>query len=277
VFQHAEKGELCGVYYEQQELQRCALHSVNCVLHSEGKSTTYPGLMTWMDGRSEAECAKTGWNDNAIRSVLRENSLSFDDVTQYHDGGKPNATAWIIHTGHHWHAYVKNKAGTWFDVESYNGDRSPENWCPVYVGDDKAMMTRLREFERPKGSRIYRVEQESPMQNSGSGQGGFSEAPKPAMSGMWSCECCEAENEPAADKCAKCTLLKPKPIGEGQGGFSKPSKPDKKVEGQWICKSYTNMGTVCEVKNKPTSMKCSSCKCWNPIMFGANGNGNGGW
>jgi len=250
VFQHAEKGELCGVYYEQQELQRCALHSVNCVLHSEGKSTTYPGLMTWMDGRSEAECAKTGWNDNAIRSVLRENSLSFDDVTQYHDGGKPNATAWIIHTGHHWHAYVKNKAGTWFDVESYKGGRPTENWCPVYVGDDEAMMTRLREL--PKGSRIYRVEQQSQMQNGGFGQldqGGFFEAPKPE--GGWSCEMCTAKNKSTATACSACTYI--------------PKKSDKAVEGQWKCKT-------CGEKNDPTAMKCSKCPCWNPIMLD-----NSGW
>merc|ERR1712096_587052 len=71
---------------------------------------------------------------------------------------------------------------------SYKGGRPTENWCPVYVGDDEAMMKRLREVEMPKGSRIYRVQQESPMQNGGYGQldqGGFFEAPKPE--GGWKC------------------------------------------------------------------------------------------
>merc|ERR1712096_351174 len=244
-------GELCGVYYEQQERQHCALHSVNCVLHSVDKSPTKPGFMTYMDGRSAAECATTGWNDNAIRSVLRENFLSFDDVTQYHDGVKPNATAWIINHAHHWHAYVKNKAGTWFDVESYKGGRPTENWCPVYVGDDEAMMKRLREVERPKGSRIYRVQQESPMQNGGFGQldqGGFFEAPKPE--GGWSCEMCSAKNKSTATACSACTYI--------------PKKTDKAVEGQWKCKT-------CDEKNDPTAMKCSKCPCWNPIMLSMGG------
>merc|ERR1712096_270409 len=105
-----------GVYYEQQERQHCALHSVNCVLHSVDKSPTKPGYMTHLDGRSQAECEQTGWNDQAIRSVLLDYNLSFDDVTQYHSI-KPNATAWIINSENHWHAYVKNKERTWFDVE----------------------------------------------------------------------------------------------------------------------------------------------------------------
>merc|ERR1712096_540119 len=141
--------------------------------------------------------------------------------------------------------------------ESWKGSKT---YRPIRVedGSDGAMMQRLRDVRAKGNITLYRVEHRAQQPKFG---GPSKPAPKPKAEGGWKYTMCESQNKPAAKTCSKCTYDPSKNSGFGQGGYSEEQKTAEvsEVKGQWICTSYTNNGTVCEVKNKPTSMKCSSC------------------
>jgi hypothetical protein len=245
VFKWTERNLPCNVYYERQHGQECALHTVNCVLHSAGKNIVAPDDMNRADDKPKGEHTKQhfrGWSNDAIESVLNSNGLSFDGAFDV----KPNATAWILndmdqhYRGTHWHAYVKNAdTGMWFNVESYQpcgAGKTPgcqgtrhrvvnqctechEPWkgskkyLPIRVGDgsDGAMMQRLQDERKLRTITLYRVEHRAQQPKFGGFGGASKPAPKPKSQaeGQWKCPNCETPN--TSSKCTWCETAKPGP------------------------------------------------------------------
>jgi len=228
VYRQTALWQKCGVYYERQDHQQCALHAVNCILHSARKNPLKPEDMYEADGEKE----HGNWGNHAVRVVLNKQNLSCDEVVPGDE--KVGAVAWIITDNGHWHSYVKNDNGRWFDVESYHPKRykicqgslgyndkrtERKNWRPRLVGNDDAMVQRLREWERKCSPRrlIYRVERSV------------------FAKGQWFCTVCGTKNDAAAIVCL-CTTPQP---------------------GSWTCK-------MCDARNKPDAKRCSTCTLNRP-------------
>jgi len=263
-------GEPCNVYYEQQRGNECALHAVNCVLSSAGQNTITPEAMDKADGQSHGG----NWGDDAVEMVLNQNGLSNllifspnDYVQAFPSGEKPNATAWIINDTKngiqsvHWHAYVKNNEGVWFDVESYRAGRTDENWCPRRVGDDAAMMQRIQGEKAVYPPRyIFRV---GPLGAQQVSQVKSYSKPKPSTEGQWSCNLCYKKNGQNLSKCHYCEAPKPgSNSGFAQTGFldaelqaaiaASLAPPSSTTTEVWKCKG-------CGQEQGETAFGCEKC------------------
>jgi len=183
-----------GVYYERQKGNECALHAVNCILSATGGHTTTPQVM------NDADTVVGGdWSGDAIQTVLADSGLSFNDTIPGVSHDHPNATAWIANGHSHWHAFVKNAQGVWYDVESYEPPSGTE-WGPILVGDDDAMMLRVAD-ELQKGKRVYRVAQQ--------GAAMYYDLPAPSVQKKgWKCDYCGRANPEDHVTCSGCWIAR---------------------------------------------------------------------
>merc|ERR1711964_327054 len=240
VYRQTALWQKCGVYYERQDHQQCALHAVNCILHSARKNPLKPEDMYEADGEME----HGNWGNHAVQIVLNKQDLSCVEVAPGDE--KVGAVAWLILSNGHWHSYVKNSNG-WFDVESYdpvgyakyqgplgyNPDLKnlASNHRPRLVGNDHAMVQRLRWERQCKPRRvIYRVERSV------------------FAKGQWFCKVCGTKNDAAAMVCLCST--------------PKPGSGSPKPEAGWTC-------ALCNEKNKSDAKRCSVCTLDRPGLNSA--------
>merc|ERR1711964_153947 len=218
--------EKCNVYYERQRGYECALHAVNCVLHSTKQHIISPEDMDKADGHAHGG----NWGDHAVKAALKAKKLSC--VPVFPGEEKPNATAWIVNDTKdgirsvHWHSYVKNQDGMWFDVESYGPSRGFPG-RPVCIGDERAMMQRLKHERAQSPPRyIFRVAPLGAQQSNDVYSFGGKSKPSGHVKGGWTCKHCKRMN--SSGICTGCET--PKYLGEmvsnsnsfgvsGQGGY----------------------------------------------------------
>lgn len=165
---------LSGVYYEPQLNNECGLHAVNCVLRATGQPATTSLVMEAAEPVERPVQQRGGnWSTQVIEDVLAARHLTCDvsippqNAQDFGFNFTPNATAWIVNDGGHWHAYVKNAQQDWYNVESFRNfqwmgqpvQRTAQEHAqngPILVGNDAAMMQRIR-LENAQDRATYRV------------------------------------------------------------------------------------------------------------------------
>jgi len=129
-------------------------------------------------------------------------------------------------TGGHWHAFVKNAQGVWYDVESYKPSSGP--WGPILVGDEAAMMSRIA-VEIEKGRHVYRVAQQ--------GAAVYHDLPAQSVQKKgWRCDFCGDRHPESSAFCTGCYAPKPKqqnstsPKAPTQASEEKTPEPEQKTQ-----------------------------------------------